>query len=74
MPAATWLESHPAYRHTVISPLRVSLRSVHPGNMTKVSSSWNCTVCGNWRYQNTADGDPPNEWAIGERPADWPAK
>jgi hypothetical protein len=45
-----------------------------PGNMTKVSSSWNCTVCGNWMYQNTADGDPPNEWAIGERPADWPAK
>jgi hypothetical protein len=45
-----------------------------PGNMTKVSSNWNCTVCGNWMYQNTADGDPPNEWAIGERPADWPSK
>jgi len=45
-----------------------------PGNMAKVSSRWNCTVCGNWMYQNTADGDPPNEWAIGERPADWPAK
>jgi hypothetical protein len=44
-----------------------------PGNMTKVSRR-NCTVCVNWMYQNTADGDPPNEWAIGERPADWPAK
>jgi rubredoxin len=38
--------------------------------MAKVRRRWNCTVCGNWMYQNTAEGDPPNEWAIGQRPAD----
>jgi hypothetical protein len=32
-----------------------------PGNMAKVSSRWNCTVSGNWMYQNTAVGDPPND-------------
>jgi hypothetical protein len=42
--------------------------------MTKVSSNWNCTVCGSWLYQNTADGEPPNEWAMGERPLDRPEK
>jgi len=45
------------------------------GKMTKIiSSSWNCTVCGNWMYQNTADGDPPSEWAMGEKSPDWPDK
>jgi hypothetical protein len=34
--------------------------------MTKISSNWNCTVCGSWLYQNTADGTPPNEWVMGE--------
>jgi hypothetical protein len=39
--------------------------------MKKISSNWNCTICGNWLYQNTADGGPPNEWGMGERPSDW---
>ena len=41
-----------------------------PSNMTKVSRNWNCAVCGSWPYQNTVDGEPPNEWAMGERPLD----
>jgi hypothetical protein len=45
-----------------------------PSHTTKVSSNWCCTVCGNRLYQNTADGDPPSEWAIGERTLDWPEK
>ena len=44
------------------------------GKMTKISSNWNCTVCGNWLYQNTADGDPPSEGAMGKEPPDWPDK
>ena len=45
-----------------------------PGHMTKISNNWNCTVCGSWLYQNTADGEPPNEWMMGERPLDWLGK
>ena len=45
-----------------------------PSHTTKVSSNWCCTVCGSRLFQNTADGDPPSEWAIGERPLDWPEK
>jgi hypothetical protein len=43
-----------------------------PGNFTKLNNQYNCTVCGTWMYQNTADGDPPNEWRIGDRPEAWP--
>jgi hypothetical protein len=35
------------------------------GHVTKISNNWNCTVCGSWLCQNTADGEPPNEWAMG---------
>src|ERR1700722_4477030 len=42
-----------------------------PGEMTRVSINWNCTVCGCWLSQNSAEGDPPNKWVMGERPLDW---
>jgi hypothetical protein len=44
------------------------------GRMSKTRNSWNCTVCGNWLYQNTADGDPPNEWVMDKEPAARPDK
>jgi hypothetical protein len=68
------LESRPACPHMVTSPLPAPVDSGRRANMTKVSSNWNCTVCGSWLYQNTADGEPPNEWAMGERPLDRPEK
>jgi len=40
--------------------------------MTRVSNNWNCTVCGSWLYQNTADNVVPNKWTMGKRPLDWP--
>jgi hypothetical protein len=43
-----------------------------PGHMTRVSNNWNCTVCGSWLYQNTADNVVPNKWTMGKRPLDWP--
>jgi hypothetical protein len=42
-----------------------------PGEMTRISINWNCTVCGCWLDQNSADGEPPNKWVMGERPLDW---
>lgn len=45
-----------------------------PAKMTKIRSSWNCTVCGNWLSGNTADGVPPNQWVMGREMADWPDK
>jgi hypothetical protein len=44
------------------------------GHITKISSNRNCTVCGSWLYQNTADGTPPNEWAMSEHQLAWPEK
>ncbi|TCK88932.1 hypothetical protein B0G74_7218 [Paraburkholderia sp. BL9I2N2] len=44
------------------------------GHTTKISSNWNCTVCGSWLYQNTADGTPPGEWVMGEHQRASPGK
>jgi hypothetical protein len=41
-------------------------------NPIKVYNQYKCTFCGNWLYQNTADGDPPNEWRMGGAPIDTP--
>ncbi len=45
-----------------------------PGRMRKIGSNSNCTVCGSWLYQNTADGAPPNEWVMGEHQRDSPGR
>jgi hypothetical protein len=67
MPVSNWLESHLALPRMAISPSPASVRSGRRGHMTKISKNWNCTVCGSWLYQSTADGEAPNEWTLGER-------
>jgi len=57
--------------HADLSPCGAGMFGT-ASNPIKVYNQYKCTFCGNWLYQNTADGDPPNEWRMGGAPIDTP--